>query len=525
MDKEKFDKLNNLYKSLKKSDSYILAKFNRKEITDYDYFFFGIYNDIVSNALNILVNYLTGNIESIGVDNSCRIILEAMTILAMDAEGDIANIQKSIYRYSYAYVDLENFKLLTTKEQFQEDKFKAIKTDRNKCAEYIKKHFGCEYEDIQQQNSGVGDPCFYLKKSLQDKVVFAKLIKKYFSNDSIVGNLYEFFSIMVHPRYEMYPDAEKATMKVHQKFVDDILDVVANYLTDNKMLPEPEGGSDFNDDFFYNPLLADNVHNIKKIEFAFHWAMKSLCFLPDGYNQFTWFFLEKSKYLVLDMIISLSLGYTEHVVATFKPFMEMFSIYYSINKSEDLTKFKYLKKSYWLSSRIQINEHIKNYGLPTRNHNYIAELQMLYDNYYAALYNVGTFSKFYNKFLHNSLYFLDNSKKSFTKFVREAIEGISYDEAQSKDFMTLYKISNDMAHASGYSFNATVDFVRVMSHKVLFAIFYIIRFSLIGEVETLKENNINVDLQAIITSLELHMRIQMDAVGEIYKSHNSGGVS
>ena len=90
-----------------------------------------------------------------------------MTILAMNASGDISDIQKSIYRYSYAYVDLENFKLVTTKEQFQEDRFNAIKADRNKCAKYIKKYFGCEYEDIQKQDSGVDDPCFYLKKKSQ----------------------------------------------------------------------------------------------------------------------------------------------------------------------------------------------------------------------------------------------------------------------------------------------------------------------------------------------------------------------
>lgn len=520
MDGEKFVKLNNLYKSLKQLDLDILAKFNCVEITDEDYFLYGIQNDIVSNTLNILVNYLVGNIESAGVDNSCRIILEAMTILVMNESGDISDIQKSIYRYSYAYVDLENFKLVTTKEQFQEDRFNAIKADRNKCAKYIKKYFGCEYEDIQKQDSGVDDPCFYLKKNLKDKIVFAKLIEKYFPADNIIGNLYEFFSIMVHPRCEMYPDAEKATMEVHQAFVDDILGVVENYLSDSKMLPEAENNSDFNSDFFYNPLLANNVHNIREMELAFHLAMKNLCPLPDGYDWFTWFFLEKSKYLVLDMMTSLSLGYTEHVIATFKPFIEMFSIFYNINTVEDLTEFDYLKKSYWLSSRIQFNEHIKKCGLSASNRDYKTELQTLYNVYYAARYKVSSFSKFYDKYLHNSLYFLSNSKKSFNKFVREAIEGISFEEAQGKDFMTLYKISKDMAHASGYSFNATIDLVRVMSHKVLFTTLYIIRHCLFNGIETLKEHNINVNLQPIMDALDIHMQIQMDAVSEIYKNHD-----
>ena len=521
MEETKYLKLNNLYKSLKQLDLDILAKFNCAEITDEDYFLYGIQNDIVSNTLNILVNYLTGNIESAGVDNSCRIILEALTICAMNDCGDIATIQKSIYRYSYAYVDLANFKLITTKEQLQEERFNGIRADRNKCANYIKKHFGCEYEDILKQENGSDDPCFYLKKNLKDRVVFAKLIDKYFPNDKSVGQLYEFFSLMVHPRCELDMEAEKATMEAHQHFVDDVLNLVVNFLSDSNLLPKSNNGNDFNIDFFYNPLLANNVHNIKEMEFAFNLSIRSLCNLPEGFDWFSWFFLEKSKYLVLDMMTSLSLGYTEHVIASFKPFIELFSIFYSINTQENMTEFEYLKRSYWISSRIQINEHLKKCNISASNRNYMEELQSLYDDYYATRYNVSTFSKFYDKYLHNSLYFLDNSKKSFSKFVREAIEGIAIDELQSKELMTLYKISKDMAHASGYSFNATIDFVRVTSHRVIYATLFVIYQFLLNAIATLKEHNINVDLSAILYALKLHLQIQDDAISKIYEEHNS----
>ena len=76
-----------------------------------------------------------------------------------------------------------------------------------------------------------------------------------------------------------------------------------------------------------------------------------------------------------------------------------------------------------------------------------------------------------------------------------------------------------MAHASGYSFNATVDFVRVMSHKVLFTTLYIIRHCLFNGVETLKEHNVNINLQPITESLELHMQMQLEAVSKIYENH------
>lgn len=87
MEEAKYLKLNNLYKSLRQVDLNVLKKFNCDEISDEDYFFYGIQNEIISNTLNVLINYLTGNIESAGVDNSCRMILEALTIFAMNSNG------------------------------------------------------------------------------------------------------------------------------------------------------------------------------------------------------------------------------------------------------------------------------------------------------------------------------------------------------------------------------------------------------------------------------------------------------
>ncbi len=313
---------------------------------------------------------------------------------------------------------------------------------------------------------------------------------------------------------------ERITMEVHQHFVDDVLNLVADSLIDNNLLQNSKSNNDFNNDFFYNPLLINNVINLKSMEFAFNLTIKNICDLPTGFDSFSWFFLEKTKYLVLDMMTSLSLGYTEHVIASFKPFMELFSIFYAVNTYGDLTEFEYLKKSYWISSRMQFNEHIKKYNISASNNNYMEELQSLFDNYYAVKYKVKTFNKFYDKYLHNSLYFLDNSKKSFNKFVREAINGISADELQSKEFMTLYKISKDMAHASGYSFNATADFVRVTSHRVLFTTLYIIYHFLLNAIDTLEEHDVKVDLADIKHALELHMQIQIDAIDQIYKKHN-----
>lgn len=84
--------INNLYKVLRKHDIEILKHYNCAEVSDNEHFFYGIISDIISNALNILTNYLSGNIESAGVDLSTRAILEAMVILKMDGNvGDGKN--------------------------------------------------------------------------------------------------------------------------------------------------------------------------------------------------------------------------------------------------------------------------------------------------------------------------------------------------------------------------------------------------------------------------------------------------
>lgn len=104
--------------------------------------------------------------------------------------------------------------------------------------------------------------------------------------------------------------------------------------------------------------------------------------------------------------------------------------------------------------------------------------------------------------------------------MREAIEGIAAEESQCKDFITLYKISKDMAHASGYSFNATVDLVRIACHKVLYTTLYIMREFFVKGIETVKESDKIRTLRLLIESFNMHLQIQADAIGEIYKTHN-----
>lgn len=522
MDKElkQYD-IRNLYRVLKRHDVEILKHYNCAEISDNDYFFYGINSDIISNALNILTNYLSGNIESVGVDLSARMILEAMVILKMDAKGAISENQKRIYRYLYAYVDEDNFHSLLKDlpEETKNERLKELLENKEKAKKAIIEHFGCSEKDLKNRNISIDDPCFYLKTNLRDDIRFSKLLKKYSLGDGSEIKAYKFFSMFIHPRCEMDPQVQEWLVQFKKIYVDLVLNHVFEYLKACDLLRYDENSSDFDHDLFYNPLLANNVHNIKETEKLIHLLKKQVCYLPDGYDVFTWQFLEKVRYLVLDMMTSISLGYNEHVIAIFKPFVEEYSIFYAMGSVDTKEEFDLLKKAYWITSRIQLDDHFKESGIEVAS-TPEEEIKNIYEHYYRDKYQMDDYQGFYMELRKNSLFFLAKEKKSFNKHVRALIENVFVsDESESKNVMTLYRISKDMAHASGYNFNATASMVDVSAHKVLLYTYKLIIHFVLSASETLADHNIKTDVADIIAFLRSLCSMHSQAIDNIYKAN------
>lgn len=525
MEKEKFEFLQYLYKSLKKHDVEILKHFCDSTISDNDYFFYGINSDIISNTLNVLTNYLSGNIESAGVDVSCRTIIEAMVILLMDAKGKITDKQKTIYRYLYAYVDFDNFHSLLTEEDKEKDEIKRVINDKEKAQQAMIEHFRCSAKDLKDRKIGIDDPCFYLKTNLREDIRFAKLLEIYPIHDEETIKMYEFFSMFIHPRCEMNPKIEEAIMSVRNIYIDGVLNFVYDYLKDCKLLinkKEEKEITDFNQDFFYNPLLSNNVHNVKDVEFMFHNLMDQLCKLKDGTDWFSWHFLEKSKYIFIDMMISESIGYKEHVIACFKSFVEQYSVFYTIGTTNDLDEFNHIKQAFWCSSRIQIDSHFQNLGwkdgtVPEE------EIKKLYDEYFKEKYHLNNYNKFYWNLRRNSLYCLGDEKKSYNKYVRSLIESVFSDENESKDAMTLYRISKDMSHASGYNFNASEGIVDSYFHKSMLYAWKLLRHFVINASETLNEHKEECNVDFIIKILDMFIAVEENELYNIFNSYRNTG--
>ena len=511
--------INNLYKVLRKHDIEILKHYNCDEISDNDYFFYGINSDIVSNSLNILTNYLSGNIESAGVDLSARAIIEAMVILKMDGSGDISDNQKKIYRYQYAYVDDDNFHSIMKEmpEGFEHENIVRLKADKDKAKQAMLKHFNCSERDLKDRKISIDDPCFYLKQNLHDDIRFSKLLEKYPLGDGSEVHAYEFFSMFIHPRCEMDPKILKALVDVRKMYVDNVLNYVFEYLKSCDLLWYDDDALDFDHEFFYNPLLVNNVTNVKGFEYLIHLTKKQLCFLPNGEDVFTWQFLERVRYIVIDMMTSISLGYREHVIAIFKSFVEEYSVFFAIGSVKSQEDFDRIKHAYWVTSRIQLDAHFEKLGMNSGS-TPEDEIQKLYDEYYKEKYGLKDYKKFYWELRRNSLYFLGKEKKSYNKYVRGLIENVfSDDEHKSKEAMTLYRISKDMSHASGYNFNATASMVDAYAQKVLIYTYQFLLHFIINASLTLEEHKIKTDVKPLIDAIKDLQSMHFETLNKIIK--------
>ena len=513
--------LNNLYKVLRRFDVAILKQYNCDEVSDDEYFYYGISSDIISNTLNILTNYLSGNIESAGVDLSCRTILEAMVIIKMFSSGEISELQKKIYRYLYAYVDADNFHSILKDLPDGVDAYnlQQLEFDKEKAKKAMLEHFGCTEKDLKDRKISIDDPCFYLKKHLRDDIRFSKLLEKYPLGDGSEIEAYEFFSMFIHPRCEMSPKAQEVLISIRKNYIDNVLHYVFDYLKAIDLLWYYEDSPDFDHELFYNPLLANNVNNIKGFEYLIHLIKNQLCILPNGYDSFTWQFLERVRYLVLDMMTSISLGYVEHVIAIFKSFVEEYSIFFAIGSADSQEEIEQLRQAYWISSRIQLDTHFEKLGVTEKSASE-EDIQKLYNEFYKERYNLKDYQKFYLELKRNSLYFLSKEKKSYNKYVRELIETVFADnQDKSKDVMTLYRISKDMSHASGYNFNATASMVFASAQKVLIYTYQFLLHFIINGSNTLEEHNVKTDIKMLIDAIKDLQSMHIEALDKIIKEN------
>lgn len=106
------------------------------------------------------------------------------------------------------------------------------------------------------------------------------------------------------------------------------------------------------------------------------------------------------------MMVSISLGYNEHVIAIFKSFVVEYSVFFAVGSVETKEEFDKIKRAYWVSSRMQIDAHFEQMCLKKR---LVEEkdIKDLYDNFFKERYGLDNYKKFYWELRRNRLYFLE----------------------------------------------------------------------------------------------------------------------
>ena len=513
--------IDDIYKALKYHDLEILKHFNDENLTDQQYLFYAINNDIISNALFIVANMQIGNLESIGIDNCCRTIIEAFVVLKMIAKGDISDGQAKIFRYHYAIVDFANMRKLVTDEVKQTDDFKYVERDRKKAYEALLNFHQCTASELRN-NPDFDDSNFYLKKHLEDKINFSALLEQYPIFDVKEIKMYEFFSIFVHPRFEKDSKIEEAYSSIRAAYIKRIIDYIVSFLKNAKLFVFDKEVTSFEQDYYKNPILQNNILNMKDMNLIFDSIEQKICFFDEGYDSFTLFFLEKMRSLIADMELSITLGYREHIISIFKSAIEYIAIYSTINECSSLEDFKKIKLAYCYSSRLQIDnlalpkELLKEAGFPdTFIEETISEFKQLFNDYYKEKYELDNFEYFLDKTRHNARYFLNKSKSSYNGFVNKMLDDLYANKSESDFIKMIYKISKDMNHGGGYSFNSSPGLIDSQCRHVQITLYRYMYKMLAFAALTLKEHGKEVDLRFELKYFEVLSKIHQNEIDKI----------
>ena len=88
--------------------------------------------------------------------------------------------------------------------------------------------------------------------------------------------------------------------------------------------------------------------------------------------------------------------------------------------------------------------------------------------------------------------------------------------------MTLYRVSKDMSHASGYNFNATAAMVDALSQKVLIYTYQFLLHFLLSASISLEEHGVKTEIKSLVDAIKDLQSMHFEALAQIFKSHMSG---
>lgn len=514
------DLFKRLYKAAKKHDADIQKHFNDSNLTDEQYFLYGVSDDLMVNTITILINFEIKNMTSVGVDNSARAIIEALSLLNMLKEDKISPLELEIYRYQYSLVDKENLATVFKAANLGDDIYdRQIHEDKEKAISLYAQKFNMSVDDLKrgmkQKKYYLGDPLAFLLDRPDGIISLYRIIKDNCPYESI-KKLYTFFSITDHPRYEHDEEVETEINILRSKFVGLLLGQVVEFFNANKFfIKDDDKLTDVQQDLYQNEELKGIDKTIKIIHSLFDELIEELCIFEDGKDNTGIFFLEKTRSLIIDMIVSLALGYNEQTIAKFRPFTEYISTFVALNSAKDQEEMIYLKKGFWYNSRIQLDTYISGVVKGDKLYDKTA-LKEIYEGYYKNKYHLDSLDSFMNGMKRSALYFIDPNRKNYKHIVREYVDTMdNVNHLAAQDYLANYRISIDISHAGGYSFDSSPIIIEIYAIKSILNVWeFLLKYVMLNSL-TLQEHGYEVNVQRPISVISEFIKHYTSALAEI----------
>lgn len=501
-----------LYKSLKIQYNKALKNLDSDKLNDKEFLYAALNFDVVSNALSIVLNYYFDNLDSRGVDINCRIIIEALSLLNMLSNGDISKEQIANFRTHSKVIER-----LDQKRHFEKYKkmplFDNIEEEYQEAMRKLMAFYQASERHIKQRY--VTDPLFVFKKTLNEKLKYSDIVNHYFP---ACMDMYKFFSILTHPNLEHNPNVKIALNRKRWDFITKMLQYVTSFLKNNRFYVPQNRTTSFDEDVATMSMFKDEIASYRKY---FDNVIRNISNEnKNGKDILDIEFLLFTKNLYTDMSIALNLGYLDQVAIKYRVFIEMVSIHFKINNSEDNFEYSSLTNGFLYQTRNSLYPYLTDYDLSGDYRKSIDEgLKYVYKTFYKDEYYLETYADFCENMEENPYYFITNMETGYRNQVVNFATALFKEEEIKELILDAYKVSMNIGHASGYNFNSEEGLIKIYSHVSLFVLWMYLYIYLVNVDKTNKEFDEEIDISEHIKTAMFAFDNENKAIKEICQEY------
>lgn len=450
--------LNKLYKALLHLENEVFTDFkDEKKVDDKTLFLRGLQEDIVSNAMGLIIALGTNRSDIAGPSSNCRSIIEAFAFLNKLTNDEFTPQQLKRFRDAYKIIEFYNAKEFWEIDPSEETKL-FVEEQQKEVGDLIDaytKEFNCDKKTVERICK---DSLFVFygnnpKKS--DWIKYSDLIKDFSKKAGAVAiTLYNTLGSMVHSQFISDPDVRKFQKDLVRSLSISTLMMVHNYvfgdlkISSNNCSKQRGLYKDLEDPLYVKQFDCSR----RKTDFLTEFVNLATHNKTEKRYLFFRDFMERSICLFGDMDSNGILGFREQATMKFKSAIELMAFYYLTMHSKDQEETEARIECYEISSQMSVYSERKDPDSIKRMECLRERLNKVFLSFYKESYGITKYETFETNILRNGHYFLskeDSIRDLVFKFI-ETNES-EKDPEWRKWMRYAYLTSLDMEHSGGYA--------------------------------------------------------------------------